>query len=111
LQVLKFLTESEKYAVTNTILLKITGVVFIFTILVNFLSQIFGFWANKESAKYSKSKIQKLIDDKDFSEANMNNAKFYRDINDKGVSITNNLSVALMIGGLVILAIFFIQNF
>jgi len=111
LEVLKFLALDKKFSDVDSIVLKVAGLIFIVTIAMNFISQMFGFWANKESAKYSKSKIQQLRKELDFNESNMNISKCNMEMHDKGVTITNGISVFLMICGLLLLAIFIVQNF
>lgn len=64
-QILQFLQSSDAHCINpSTILLKVSAIFSVLAIVVNFLSQISGYHANKNEAHYANGFIKQLIADK-----------------------------------------------
>jgi len=85
--------------------LKISGVFFMAAILVNFLSQFFGYEANDCEAKFSNLKFLQAIKEKEVIQSEFDRidrkGKTYNFL----VDITNWLSVGSMVLGLILLSV------
>jgi hypothetical protein len=85
--------------------LKIVGAVFLVSIVSNFISQIFGYNANRQDSIRSKQEMYKVNDLDEFDQGKLSESECWIKVYDKGVSISNFISVGLMIIGLLWLAI------
>jgi len=85
--------------------LKISGVFFLLAVLINFVSQFCGYYANSNEAKFSNLKFLQAINEKVVSEEEFD--KIDKKVNgfNKWVDITNWGSIISMILGLFLLAI------
>jgi|LakMenEpi03Aug12_release.lakeMendotaPanAssembly.Ray.scaffolds.fasta_scaffold741971_1 hypothetical protein len=85
--------------------LKVSGVLFMLSISINFISQFFGYEANDCEAKYSNLKFLQAIKEKDVNQIDFDKmdrkGKKYNFL----VDLTNWVSVGLMILGLSLLSV------
>lgn len=107
-EAMKFIIENK--LATDVSLLKTSGVIFTISIALNFVSQVFGWNANKYEAKWSKFKIdesrKKPIDAEEVGKVD-----FKVSICNWCVAVTNNLSIIGMLAGVVILLVFNYSQF
>lgn len=89
----------------NSIWLKLVGVTFLIAIISNFISQMFGYGANKQDSIRAREKMYQVNELKEFNEKKLSNAECWIDIHNKGVDISNGISIGLMIVGLVGLSV------
>jgi hypothetical protein len=92
----------------NLSLIKCSAIFFASAIIVNFFSQIFGFYANKYEAEFANKSIKKetgdQIDDLVFAKLDVK-----IDFLNPALSIANSVSVLAMFVGIVLVAIFYLR--
>ena len=86
------------------LLLKVVGIVFVLTIIVNFISQIFSQKSNMHDYSY----YQAIIDEHEDAKCRHNTLA---ELHNKKVGLFNNLSIYLMFLGLVLETTYFICFF
>lgn len=112
-ETLKFIKE-QKFQIDYNFL-QWAGGFFAFAIAINFVSQIFGFYANKNEAEYANKQIKKQMNDyKNDDELSVLNLEISDldgncNTNNKRVRICNIASIGAMVVGILLLAIFHFQ--
>ena len=110
-EILRFINSSEYTDIQScVVLLKISAVSAIFAIAINFISQVFGYLANKYEAKYSREVIDQIenkIDDK----ATLNDIDFNSRLFNNLTSISNIISILFMTAGITLLVIYNLVTF
>lgn len=111
LQVLQFLLKPENcgFAQTTT-LLKLSACLSVLAIIVNFLSQITGYQANKNEELYAKNIITHIEDDIT-DDSNIEHYKTSSDCYSKYTNWANKLSFFLMVAGILVLMFYFLVTF
>lgn len=102
--VLETLKYSIDHSATNMLLLKITGLVFILTMIINFCSQYTGERASMHEMLWCDEELDKEIAA----------AKIHRTIGDayaRATTILNAISMAGMFIGLVLISVYFCVTF
>ncbi|MFN5555404.1 MAG: hypothetical protein ACK57K_02260 [Chryseotalea sp.] len=89
-------------------LLKCGAIFFAAAIIVNFISQVFGFYANKYEAEFAnnniKKEIGKEVDDLVFAKLDVK-----IDFLNPALNIANSTSVLAMFVGIILLAVFYLR--
>jgi hypothetical protein len=95
---------------SNTTLLKISAVLSVMAIIVNFASQITGYQANKYEAIYSQEVLNQIKED-EYNESVLNNIDKKSILYNKLTSISIPISALFMSASIVILMIFNLITF
>lgn len=106
-EILKFLKTSN--LTVDTELLKISGIAFTTAIVINFLSQLSGYYANKYEARWARMKISETRN-QPFDKNEMLKVDLVVDFFNKVVSIANGISILALVAGVIILTIFNYAN-
>lgn len=98
----------EQKLCMDVTLLKWGAIFFASAIIVNFISQVFGFYANKYEATFANKNIKKetgeQIDDLVFAKLDVK-----IDFLNQALNIANSVSVLSMFVGIVLIAIFYLR--
>ncbi|GET35034.1 hypothetical protein PbJCM13498_38970 [Prolixibacter bellariivorans] len=105
-EILRFInSEGSKITGTPTILLKLSAILAVCAIIVNIFSQYWGFLANGYEARYSRAVINQIEENKDDNnelEVLDRKSRIYS----FWTSLSNKVSIGLMLVGIVILVIY-----
>lgn len=105
LELLKYI--NEKNLNQDLLLVKISGSLFLLSIIVNFISQKFGYLSNRMD--YLMCEVEIDCEGKKLTKKEKKEIKYYDGKSDKYsnyTNILNYLSIGLMFSGLIIVAIF-----
>lgn len=108
LETLKFLTESQKEI---NLIIKISAVFFLFAIIVNFLSQIFGYKANENDYLMCQTEIESDSKPNESQKIEIENFDKNSDHYSKLTNWFNYASMLLMFVGLIMLMTYFVFIF
>jgi hypothetical protein len=106
-ELIKYFAEN---GITQLVPLKIAAVFFTSAIIVNFISQFFGYSANSLDAKYSSIEYRDAIGDEKKNESDLKNLKSKIKKRDFWVDFCNYSSSVLMMIGVLILVIYNFYN-
>ncbi|MBS3993069.1 MAG: hypothetical protein KGZ87_05075 [Bacteroidetes bacterium] len=108
LETLKFLTETENDV---NLIIKISAVFFLFAIIVNFLSQIFGYKSNEKDYLMCQTEIESDFKPNEFQQTQIDNYDKISECYSKLTNWFNYSSMLLMFIGLITLMIYFVFIF
>ncbi len=101
----KSIAAKELINVSNVELLKISGIMFLSAIITNFISQRTGYYSNNYREKYTLLQIHK-IEGNEINEELQNDHDCKAKSFNRATNILNNVSIGLMLIGLLLLVIF-----
>lgn len=110
--IIKFLNDEKLIPSANVCLLKISGFLFLLTIIVNFLGQWFSYKANIKDDYAKRTELQDIENDcVGHNKITIDTSRFFSDLYSKVVEYTNIFSLLFLISGLILLSSFICHFF